>query len=107
MVLEDENPWDGILAATMFALRATLHTTSQYTSAQLAFGRESILNVRHEANQKLIKERKQKPINRGNEFENKKRLNHEYKIGDKVLLKNDGRQNSTKTHMQVHISLLM
>ena len=72
----------------MFALRATGHITSQYLPAQLAFFRDSILNVRHEANCKLIKEQKQKLINRGNELENKKRLNHEYKIGDKVLLNN-------------------
>ena len=88
MVLDDDNPWDGILSATMFALRATVHTTSQYTPAQLVFGRDSVLNVRHEANWKLIKERKQKLINRGNERENKNRVLHEYKIGDKVLLKN-------------------
>ena len=25
MVLDDENPWNGILASTMFALRATVH----------------------------------------------------------------------------------
>ena len=88
MVLDDDNPWDGILSATMFALRATVHTTSQYTPAQLVFGRDSVLNVRHEANWKLIKERKQKLINRGNERENKNRVLHEYKVGDKVLLKN-------------------
>ena len=29
MVLDDENPWDGILGSTMFALRATVHTTAQ------------------------------------------------------------------------------
>ena len=86
MVLDDDNPWDGILSATMFALRATVHTTSQYTPAQLVFGRDSVLNVRHEANWKLIKERKQKLINRGNESENKNRVLHEYKVGDKVLL---------------------
>ena len=71
MVLDDDNPWDGILSATMFALRATVHTTSQYTPAQLVFGRDSVLNVRHKANWKLIKERKQKLINKGNERENK------------------------------------
>ena len=73
MVLDDENPWNGILATTMFALRATVHTTSQYTPAQLVFGRDSILNVRHEANWKIIKERKQKLINKGNERKNKKK----------------------------------
>ena len=88
MVLDDNKPWDGILAATMFALRATVHTTSQYTPAQLVFGRDSILNVKHEANWKIIKERKQKLINKGNERENKNRIAHKYKVGDKVLLKN-------------------
>ena len=44
MVLDDKNPWDGILASTMFALRATVHTTTQYTPAQLIFGRDSIIN---------------------------------------------------------------
>ena len=89
MVLDDDNPWDGILASTMFALRATVHTTTQHdTPAQLVFGRDSVLNVQHEANWQLIKERKQKLINRGNIQENKSRLDHVYKIGDKVLLKN-------------------
>ena len=88
MVLDDDNPWDGILATTMFALQATVHTTSQYTPAQLVFGRDSILNVKHEANWKIIKERKQKLINKGNERENKNRIEHKYKVGDKVLLKN-------------------
>ena len=37
MILDDENPWDGILASTMFALRATVHTTTQHTPAQLVF----------------------------------------------------------------------
>jgi transposase InsO family protein len=89
MVLDDENPWDGILASTMFALRATVHTTTQFTPTQLVFGRDAILNTRHEANWHLIKERKQKLINRGNERENRKRKEHTYKVGDKVLLKNE------------------
>jgi len=72
----------------MFALRATVHTTTQYTPSQLVFGRDSILNVQNEANWQLIKERKQKLINSGNERENKTRVNHEYKVGDEILLKN-------------------
>ena len=55
---------------------------------KLVFARDSVLNVQHEANWQLIKERKQKLINRGNIQENKSRLDHVYKIGDKVLLKN-------------------
>ena len=44
MVLDDENPWDGILASTIFAQRATVHTITQYTPVQLIFGRDSIIN---------------------------------------------------------------
>ena len=44
MVLDDKIPWDSILASTMFALRATVYTTTQYTPAQLIFGRGSIIN---------------------------------------------------------------
>ena len=44
MVLDDENPWDDILASTIFALRAAVHTTTRYTSAQLIIGRDSIIN---------------------------------------------------------------
>ena len=35
LVLDDKNPWDGILVATMFTLRVTVHTTTQNTPAQL------------------------------------------------------------------------
>ena len=68
MVLDDDNPWDGILAATMFALRSTVHTTTQHTPTQLVFNRDSILNVPIEANWQLIKQRKQALINKGNEL---------------------------------------
>ena len=50
MVLDDENPWDRILASTMFALRVTVHITTQHTPEQLVFGQDSILNTRQEAN---------------------------------------------------------
>ena len=59
MDLDDKNPWDGILASTMFSLRTTVHTATQHTPAQLVFNRESILYVPIEANWKLIKQRKQ------------------------------------------------
>ena len=37
MVLDDENPWDGILAPTRFTLHVKVHTTKQHTPAQLLF----------------------------------------------------------------------
>ena len=89
--LDEEDPWSGILAATMFATRATYHTTLQATPSQLVFGRDAILNTQFEANWNYIKERKQKLIKENNKRENSKRIAHTYKIQDKVLLKR-GRQ---------------
>ena len=45
----NNNPLSGILAATMFAVRATYHTTLQASPMQLVFGQETILNIKHVA----------------------------------------------------------
>ena len=88
MVLNNENPWDGILACTMFTLRATVHTTMQHTPAQLVFGQDSILNTRHKADWQLVKKRKQDEINKGNQRKNLNQKEHMCNTGDKVLLEN-------------------
>ena len=70
MELDDENLWDGTLASTMFAYTATIHTSTKYTPAQLFFGRDSIINQRHDVDWKIIRKRKHNIINKGNEYEN-------------------------------------
>ena len=87
--LDEENPWDGILTAVMFATRATFHTTLQATPAQLVFGRDSILNTKFEADWNIIRQRKQSMIAKNNERENQGRIKHTYKVGDKVLYKRE------------------
>ena len=86
MELDEEHPFEGILSATAFAVRSTYHTTLQATPGQLVFGRDMILNIGHIANWKAIAERKQKIINRNNERENKRRLDHFYQVGDQVMV---------------------
>lgn len=86
--LDKENPFGGILAATMFALRSTYNTTTRATAMQLVFGRDGMFNVPFKASWDVIKQRKQKIINQNNEKENKKRLKYEYKINDRILIKN-------------------
>ena len=83
--LTQDNPWDGILAAVMFAMRATYHTTLQATPTQLVFGRDAILNTKFEADWHMIRERKQKQIRRNVERENSKRIPHTYREGDQVM----------------------
>jgi hypothetical protein len=70
----------------------TIHTTLQKTPAQLVFGRDMILNVTHIANWELIKQRKQRLINKENANENAKRHPHQYQEGDCILL-NRGTEN--------------
>jgi transposase InsO family protein len=85
--LDEKDPWKAILSATAFAVRSTYHTTLKSTPGQLVFGRDMILNVKHEANWEYIRSRKQNIILKNNKAENAKRIAHTYTVGDKVLLK--------------------
>jgi len=82
--MTSESPWDGILSAAMFALRATYHTTLQATPIQLVFGRDAMLNVQFQADWQIIRQMKQSKIHQNNMRENQKRIPHEYKLADKV-----------------------
>ena len=84
--LDEDDPWAGVLAAAMFAIRSTFHTTTQATPSQLVFGRDAILDTVFQANWKYIHDRKQAIICKNNQYENSKRIPHTYQVGDKVLL---------------------
>jgi hypothetical protein len=53
----------------------------------LVFGRDMILNIKHTANWDYIRQRKQNLINKNNKRENSKRIEHQYKLRQLVLLK--------------------
>ena len=88
--IDEADPWAGILAAAMFAIRATYHTTLQATPMQLVFGRDAIMNSTFEADWNFIRQRKQDLIRKNNLRENAKRISHEYKVNDKVLMSTIG-----------------
>jgi hypothetical protein len=83
--LDEDDPWKGILSATAFAVRSTLHTSLQSTPGQLVFERDMIFNIQQIANWELINQRKQKIIHVNNKKEIAKRVQHVYQVGDKVL----------------------
>ena len=87
--LDESDPFSGLLAAIAFATRATVHTTLNATPSQLVFGRDAMLNAEFNADWEMIRLRKQKKINLNNMMENKKRIPHQYQIGDKILVKGD------------------
>ena len=84
--LDESDPWSGVLAATMFALRATHHTTLQASPMQLVFGHDAIFNLQFTENWQAIKNRKQAIIQQNNQRENSKRIPHKYRVGDQVLV---------------------
>ena len=81
------NPLDGILAAISFALRATVHTTTQYTPTQMVFGRDHVLNIKQEIDRKKVKENKSTLIQRNNERENNNRIKYTYTVRQKIIIK--------------------
>ena len=80
----NNDQWSVILAATMFAVRATYHTTLQAFPMQIVFGRDAILNIKHVADWEHIRQHKQLRINYNKKRENMHRNNHQYKVGDKI-----------------------
>ena len=95
--LNDVDPWSPFLAACAFAIRSTYHTTLQASPAQLIFGRDMLLPIKFKANWARIRANRQKIIEQSNVKENSTRLNHEYKVGDKILLTKPGLQRKLST----------
>ena len=54
---------------------------------QLVFGWDAILNIKHVADWEHIRQRKQLRIIHNNMWENMRQNNHQYKVGDKILVK--------------------
>ena len=88
--LDEHDPWASFLSATAYAIRSTYHTTLEASPCQLVFGRDMMLPIRFKANWASIQQKRQAEMKRNNDRENRSRIDHEYKVGDKVLLTKPG-----------------
>ena len=88
--LDESDPWTPFIAATCFAIRSTYHTTLGASPAQLVFQRDMILPIKFKTDWAQIQQRRQQEINRNNARENKKRIDYQYKVGDKVSKRKPG-----------------
>ena len=79
------------LSSVAWAIRSTYHTTLDATPGQVVFGRDMILPIQHKADWALIRQRKERAIERNNARENKTHTAHTFRVGDKVLLTKPGR----------------
>jgi hypothetical protein len=73
----------------MWAINTTFHTTLKASPAQLAFSRDMILPASFAANWYAINIRKQAQSQSAADAENRKRIPHEFRINDKVLIHRD------------------
>ena len=94
---KEEETFEPFLTSCAYAIRCAYHTTLKATPGQLVFGRDMILPIKFEADWALIEKQKQACINKSNERENKKRLQHTYNVGDKVLLQRPGKLRKMST----------
>ena len=102
--LEDTDPFIGIVSAICFAIRSTYHTTLQATPGQVVFGRDMIFPITHITDWQQIHNRKQELINKNNERENARRYEHDYAVGELVLI-NVADHHKMENPKQVHMRL--
>ena len=78
-----------LLQSAAWAVRTTVHTVHQRTPGQLVFERDMIMQLAVSTDWDLIRRRKRHYTQLANQRENLKRLQHDYKPGDKVLIRLD------------------
>ena len=81
-----QDPWSQILANCAWAIRSTVHSVLNATPAQIVFGRDMLFDLSFTTEYKEIKKRKQEASDANTHKENSKRVKHEYKVNDQVLL---------------------
>ena len=82
----DDSTIHGVLQSIAWALRTTYHTSLRTSPGQLAFGRDMVVPATYLANWRHIRDRRHKNILYNNARENRKRIDHDNKVGDYVYV---------------------
>ena len=81
---------DDFLVNVGWAIRSTYHTVLKTTPGAAVFGRDMLFDIPFLADWTKIGRRRQVLVDRGNKRENKRRVDFDYTVGQKVLLIKDG-----------------
>ncbi len=73
-----------------WAIRSTYHTVLKASPGAAIFGRDMLFHIPFVADWHKIGEWRQLLTDRGNHQENAKRIDYNYKVGDKVQVINEG-----------------
>ncbi len=78
------------LANAAWAIRSTYHLVLKASPGAAIFEQDMLFNIPFMADWRKIGERRQSLTDRGNQHENAKRIDYNYKVGDKILVINKG-----------------
>ena len=93
------NDVDVFLDNAAWVIRSTYHTVLKAYPGAATFGGDMLFGILFVADWRKIGERRQSLTNRGNQRKNAKRIDYDYKVGDKVLVINKGILRKTELHM--------
>jgi hypothetical protein len=82
---------DTFINNAAWAIHSTYHTVLKASPGAAISGRNMLFNIPFIADWKQIGEYRQRQTDLGNERENKKSVDYDYKVGDKLLIHKDGR----------------
>jgi hypothetical protein len=81
---------DIFLSDAAWALRSTYHRVLKASSGAAIFGRDMLFDIPFIADWQKIGEHRQRLTDLNNAHENKGRIDHDYQVGQKVLLRKEG-----------------
>jgi hypothetical protein len=81
---------DVFLDNPAWAIRSTYHTVLKASPGAAFFGQDMLFDILFVADWRKIGEQRQSLTDRGNQRKNAKRIDYDYKVGDKVLVINEG-----------------
>ena len=75
-----------VLQSVAFAIRTATNSVTKISPSHCVFGRDMIMHEKEIVKWHELWERRYKQSIRENTRENKRRSNHNYKVGDKILI---------------------
>jgi hypothetical protein len=81
---------DTFIDNAAWAIRSTYHIVLKASPGAAIFGRDMLFDIPFIAYWKQIREYRQSQTDRSNTHENNKRVDYDYKFGDKILICKDG-----------------
>ena len=81
---------DTFLTNASWAIRSTYHTVLKASPGAAIFGRDMLFDIPYIADWRKIGDYRQRQTDLNTARENKNRVDYDYKVGDKVLIRKDG-----------------